>query len=706
MVKAQTNFIPVQNGFQFPNYFELDFPVKMQLPLVGKVDLNQVVYGLCGGMCFAALDFYHANKSRPDYVKREEIDRKLFTYLCERQLESLQVSVLVKIIDWMLREDKELSERMNRSELPRLKRSLDKGEPQVLCLIRTQGFGNPTMNHQVLAIGYTIDDSGQTLISLYDPNHPGKEPEICVKPERPVMRLQQSTGEALRGFFIVPYRVRKNIPLPPREMPLSFSLEAADEPPFRLRWPVDSRRVNQKFGENPNLYRAFKQDGHEGLDLFAPTGANIYACFEGEVYEAQSRGEYGIQVRIKHQSNGVEFRTIYAHLQKTLVKVGQKVNAGDLIGLSDNTGNSFGSHLHLTLKIKGAKTKGYPDEIVDPWPYMEGSNVPVDIPPASPSGILVYTSSQLNLRRSPSINGDLLASLPAGEALPVLGVASEIEAKIGKQDQWLQVQTASGTVGFVAAWLVEDASKVAFPPSGLVVYPTGEVNLRSGPGTGFVALGKVQSADPLEVLGDADTARTKLGKDGQWIQVQTQAGQRGFIAAWLVHSTGQVPATSGLTVFPTGTINVRAMASTDSNILTIVTAGDALTVLGDAATARADIGQQGKWLNVQTPGKFVGYVAAWFTKLPGEVPPGGNGSTPPPPPASTLTVTPTADVNIRAQPSQNSMRLHGALRGETLTVIDSDINDARAKVGKQDMWLYVEKSNGTRGWVAAWFLNI
>lgn len=56
---------------------------------------------------------------------------------------------------------------------------------------------------------------------------------------------------------------------------------------------------------------------------------------------------YGIHVRVQHAAG---YETIYAHLQTTLVKPGQPVTAGQVLGLADSTGNSRGNHLHLTLK--------------------------------------------------------------------------------------------------------------------------------------------------------------------------------------------------------------------------------------------------------------------------------------------------------------------------------------------------------------------
>ncbi len=105
------------------------------------------------------------------------------------------------------------------------------------------------------------------------------------------------------------------------------------------------------------------------------------------------------------------------------------------------------------------------------------------------------------------------------------------------------------------------------------------------------------------------------------------------------------------------------------------------------------------WVSVQTAQKYTGYVAAWLVTLE---PPGPN---PQPVPPAVLSVFPSADVNLRAQPSQNSPRVSGAFRNEALTVIEPDLTAARGKIGKTGLWIYVQKQNGERGWAAAWFLS-
>ena len=425
--------------------------------------------------------------------------------------------------------------------------------------------------------------------------------------------------------------------------------------------------------------------GHEGLDLFALTGANVYAAADGVVEKAghPSGHPYGLQVRLRHEEGSVVFHTIYAHLSETRVQENDKVSAGDLLGLADNTGNSFGSHLHLTLKIDGAQTPGYPAGIVDPWPFLQN---PVVVNPSEPlppkSGVTVFTLNEVNLRQSPNTGAQVVGGLPAGEALMTLGDATAVKTKIGQQDEWLQVQTASGQAGFVAAWFVQGIDQ-SFPPSDLVIYPNDELNLRGGPGTGFDLVTSLALTDPLTVLGDADNARAKLGKQGEWIQVQAEDGQRGFVAAWLVHLTGQNPGASGLVVVPTLAVNVHARPGAEENVLTVALPEDSLAVLGDKAQAQARIGQQGEWLNVRTPQKFAGYVAAWLVRPAGGEPPANE------PAPTELVVFTSADVNMRAQPSANSPRVGGILRGGQLQVIEADLKAARVKGGQRgnvDFW--------------------
>lgn len=87
---------------------------------------------------------------------------------------------------------------------------------------------------------------------------------------------------------------------------------------------------------------------HEGIDLSGSIGTNIRATGDGIVKVADvSRGGYGIEVVIDH---GFGYTTRYAHLNKMLVRPGQHVKRGEIIGKLGNTGKSTGPHLHYEVR--------------------------------------------------------------------------------------------------------------------------------------------------------------------------------------------------------------------------------------------------------------------------------------------------------------------------------------------------------------------
>lgn len=90
---------------------------------------------------------------------------------------------------------------------------------------------------------------------------------------------------------------------------------------------------------------------HYGLDVVANIGTPVYAPGAGRVSFVGRRGGYGITVEIDH---GFGYTTLYSHLSKTLVKRGQKVERGELIAKTGNSGKlSTGPHLHYEVKHNG-----------------------------------------------------------------------------------------------------------------------------------------------------------------------------------------------------------------------------------------------------------------------------------------------------------------------------------------------------------------
>lgn len=118
---------------------------------------------------------------------------------------------------------------------------------------------------------------------------------------------------------------------------------------------------------------------HNGIDIAAPVGTEIYAPYGGTVIAVGNsdtycyRGAYGKWLLIDHGNN---LATMYAHLSVHKLKAGQIIEKGDLVGLVGNTGSSTGPHLHFTVydrrtvTIKGSRVCG-------PLPYG-GSIDPLD----------------------------------------------------------------------------------------------------------------------------------------------------------------------------------------------------------------------------------------------------------------------------------------------------------------------------------------
>lgn len=89
---------------------------------------------------------------------------------------------------------------------------------------------------------------------------------------------------------------------------------------------------------------------HSGMDFSSNVGTAVYATGDGRVTAGEWRSGYGNVIDIDH---GYNYTTRYAHLSEILVKPGQTVKRGDLIGRVGNSGKSTGPHLHYEVRLKG-----------------------------------------------------------------------------------------------------------------------------------------------------------------------------------------------------------------------------------------------------------------------------------------------------------------------------------------------------------------
>lgn len=130
-----------------------------------------------------------------------------------------------------------------------------------------------------------------------------------------------------------------------------------------LSWPLRGRLTN-KFGSR----------GHEGIDIDGKYGDEVMAAAEGVVTQAGTQGGYGKTVIIHHRNGLV---TLYAHLSRLLVRAGDRVERGEVIGNVGHSGNATGTHLHFEVRRNG--------QPVDPITYLQLTRV-TNSPRPHPNG--------------------------------------------------------------------------------------------------------------------------------------------------------------------------------------------------------------------------------------------------------------------------------------------------------------------------------
>ena len=208
MVTSSTVFNPKEDGFKFANKFAPK--IKVNFPLIGEIEIQNLMTGLCGGMCYTALDYFHKGMPAPSRRTVPKIGSGLHIHLVRKQIESLiPPDGVIKVLDWSAREKARVWRHTGGREFGKLRTRLDKGEPAVLALIRAARGDDPRKNHQVVAHAYRSDGQTQDVeIGIYDPNHPEEGPTISMNVRNPKrgINIIQSTGEPLRGFFVIDYK--------------------------------------------------------------------------------------------------------------------------------------------------------------------------------------------------------------------------------------------------------------------------------------------------------------------------------------------------------------------------------------------------------------------------------------------------------------------------------------------------------------------
>lgn len=185
-----------------------------------------------------------------------------------------------------------------------------------------------------------------------------------------------------------------------------------------LRFPVDGandRDVHSVFGDARDGGRR----DHHGVDIFAPRGTPVVAAADGVVRGVSTTTLGGRVVWLSDQTNGQSI--YYAHLQEWRVEEGQRVKAGDVLGLVGNTGNARTTPPHLHFGI-------YRNGPLDPLPFIRRADPEPRAPSADARMAGAWGRATRRVALRPAPDGDALPidTLDAATAVRVRAAAAAL----------------------------------------------------------------------------------------------------------------------------------------------------------------------------------------------------------------------------------------------------------------------------------------
>jgi hypothetical protein len=218
------SFLPSQDGFAFTNSWPSEPAITVPTPF-GKIGIGNAASGLCGGMVFAALDYWHTGTAPP--AARPAPGQPLYHYVVRRLIDSWHLPTgVAQYYQWMnMPEDDTGFDLFGRQvvtehgvawhtievQWPQIQAGLDAGTPVPLGVV-TVASANPAQlgaNHQVLAYGYSASPS-EVTVKVYDPNS-GQNDGIYIgfdpqAPDGPTdFAGNLNISRPVRGFFRTAY---------------------------------------------------------------------------------------------------------------------------------------------------------------------------------------------------------------------------------------------------------------------------------------------------------------------------------------------------------------------------------------------------------------------------------------------------------------------------------------------------------------------
>jgi murein DD-endopeptidase MepM/ murein hydrolase activator NlpD len=164
------------------------------------------------------------------------------------------------------------------------------------------------------------------------------------------MRYEQLRSMIGADIVRDPLATRSNLPLAPA---VRARLGSEPKPPgpgptVPREWPLAEPGYVTR--GQVQLGAAGRDEPHPGLDIAVPIGTQVRASGGATVNQTGDDPEYGLYVLLDHPE---EYQTMYGHLSRIIVTDGQSVEAGEVIGLSGNSGRSTAPHLHFEIRHRG-----------------------------------------------------------------------------------------------------------------------------------------------------------------------------------------------------------------------------------------------------------------------------------------------------------------------------------------------------------------
>ncbi len=365
--------------------------------------------------------------------------------------------------------------------------------------------------------------------------------------------------------------------------------------------------------------------------------------------------------------------------------------------------------LTYTINLFDLPTVNVPGTTATPLPSS-----PTPVNPTYATGVV--NTGALNVRSGPGVQFSVKTAVYFGDIVVLLGRNADAT--------WVYIQTTNAVTGWVnqryltpsvpiSSLPVVDASvstptplppgvtplPTVIPPTPVTPVPTtipntaivntAHLNVRSGPGVGYVRVTAVDNGNLVSLLG--------RNLDTSWLNIRTNNGQQGWVnTRYLTTGTNvanlPVTAQSGTGAVAAGNLNIRSTPGASAGITTVASYGSALTLLGRTSDntwlmVRANDGKEG-WANA-------GYVSTAMTisllpvlsgPVPGQPPVGA------PPPVNTGNTT-----SLRSCPNLTCPVTGSVYSGLAVTATGRTADST---------WVYVVLSNGQQGWIQAQYVAL